>query len=258
MKGIINLPLVPLRKSDSESSEMTSQLLFGELVEVLETHECWLLLRNISDNYVGWADRKMIRILKKHDEQRLSSSEPYCVSYPLIEGENRSTGEKLMLPGGSRLVDLDGINLEIGGKTFLFDPILLPYTNELSGSRLIELAKQYLNAPYLWGGKTIMGIDCSGLVQVVFSMCGMQLPRDAEQQVELGKVIDFLHEVKPGDLAFFENPEGDIIHVGILLNSHQIIHASGWVKIETIDSQGIISSQTGEYTHNLRVVKRLL
>ena len=258
MKGIVNLPLVPLRKSNSESSEMTSQLLFGELIEVLETHDHWLLLRNISDNYVGWADRKMIRILKKHDEQRLSSSESYCISYPLIEGENRSTGEKLMFPGGSRLVDLDGIDLKIDGKTFLFDPSLLPYTNEISGERLIELAKQYLNAPYLWGGKTIMGIDCTGLVQVVFSMCGMQLPRDTSQQVELGNVIDFLHEVKPGDLAFFEDAEGNIIHVGILLNSHQIIHASGWVKIETIDSQGIISAQTGEHTHNLRVIKRLL
>ena len=258
MKGIVNLPLVPLRESDSERSEMTSQLLFGEVVEILETRERWLLLRNLSDNYVGWADRKMIRILKKQDEQQLSILESPRVSYPLIEGKNRNTGEKLMLPGGSILVNLNGIELKIGDKTFLIDPDLLTYTNKLSGDRLIQLAKQYLNAPYLWGGKTIMGIDCSGLVQVVFSMCGMQLPRDASQQVELGKVIDFLHEAMTGDLVFFENAVGNITHVGILLNSHQIIHASGWVKIETIDSQGIISSQTGEYTHNLRVVKRLL
>lgn len=258
MKGIVNLPLVPLRESDSERSEMTSQLLFGEVVEILETRERWLMLRNLSDNYVGWADRKMIRILKKQKEQQLNILESPRVSYPLIEGENRSTGEKLILPGGSILVNLDGMELKIDDKAFLFEPTFLTLTNDLSSCRLIQLAKQYLNAPYLWGGKTIMGIDCSGLVQVVFSMCGMQLPRDASQQVEVGKVIDFLNEVKPGDLAFFENSEGNITHVGILLNSYQIIHASGWVKIETIDSQGIISSQTGEYTHKLSLVKRLL
>jgi len=258
MTGIVNLPLVPLRESDSERSEMTSQLLFGECVEILETREHWLLLRNHSDNYVGWADKKMIRILKKQEEQQLSVSKSYCVSYPLMKGEDRATGETLILPGGSKLIGFNGTEMKVDDKRFQFDPVHLTAIDKKNSNHLIELAKQYLNAPYLWGGKTIMGIDCSGLVQVIFSICGIQLPRDASQQVEYGKVIDFLSEVKAGDLAFFENTEGKIIHVGILLNSHQIIHASGWVKIETIDSQGIISGQTGEYSHNLRVVKRLL
>jgi len=258
MTGIVNLPLVPLRGSDTESSEMTSQLLFGECVEVIKTRDQQFLLRNLADNYVGWVDKKMIRILNKHEQQSLSELNVHCVCTPLIEGRNTETGEKLLLPGGSKLHFQEGSELNVHNKTFFFDPIHFSEQVDKTGASLVRLAKQYLNAPYLWGGKSIMGIDCSGLVQVVFSMCGIQLPRDASQQVELGKVIDFLYEVKPGDLAFFENGEGEIVHVGILLNSHQIIHASGCVKIETIDSQGIISEFTDKYSHNLRVVKRIL
>ena len=258
MTGIVILPLVPLRESDSERSEMTSQLLFGELVEILETRERWLLLRNLSDNYIGWADRKMIQVMSDAKALQLTSSNSSCVCIPLLEGEDLSSGDKLTLPGGSRLVGLNGIELKIDNNNFLFDPILLHRGTEKNGERLISLARQYLNAPYLWGGKSLLGIDCSGFVQVVFSMCGIQLPRDASQQVNCGQLIGFLSEAKAGDLALFENQDGKITHVGILLNSHQIIHASGWVKIESIDSQGIISAQTGEYTHKLRVIKRVL
>lgn len=258
MNGIINLPLVPMRSSDSERSEMISQLLFGERVKILQTRERWLFVRNIADNYIGWVDRKMIQLL---DSEAINVDKPtdlYCISYPMVECSNTDNSETVFLPGGSKLNISDGIKVHFGGKNFFIDPINLPYSDDKSGERLVYLAKQYLNAPYLWGGKTVMGIDCSGFVQVIYDMFGIQLPRDASQQVEIGKVIDFLSEAEAGDLAFFENVEGKIIHVGMMLNSHQIIHASGWVKIENIDSQGIISSETGEYSHKLRVVKRII
>ena len=169
-----------------------------------------------------------------------------------------SSVEKITLPGGSLLPPVTREQFELQNEIYQlaqFEPV---FTKNNNGQLVVELANQYVNAPYLWGGKSIFEIDCSGLVQVVFSMIGISLPRDASQQVEIGTVVDFLSEVEAGDVAFFENEEGNIVHTGILINSHQIIHSSGNVKIEIIDSQGIISSQTGEYTHKLRVIKRIV
>jgi len=258
MTGIITLPLVPLRDSESERSEMSTQLLFGERVEILEVHERWLFVRNQADNYTGWADRKMIQVLSPDEEHRLVHASSYCVSVPLLLCDKTVSNEKMFLPGGSLLPAYDCGRFSIGNEMYQISLPSKINLRETLSERIVNLSLQYLNAPYLWGGKSIFGIDCSGFVQVLFAICGIQILRDASQQVESGRVIDFIFESQAGDLAFFENQDGDIIHVGLLINDHQIIHASGWVKIESIDSQGIISSQTGKYTHTLRVIKRLI
>ena len=257
MTGITILPLVPVRASQNERSEMTTQLLFGECVEILETQERWLNVRNLNDNHTGWINSKMVCILDKEQELALINKSPYCVSQPLLVCKN-SSGEEMFLPGGSLLPAYSNGKCSIANETFTLKSIEETYTESITGEKIAALAKQYLNAPYLWGGKSILGIDCSGLVQVVFSIAGISLPRDSDQQVDNGIVIDFISEAKAGDLAFFEDNEGNIIHVGILLNSKQVIHAVGWVQIEPIDSQGIISTITGKYTHKLRVIKRLV
>lgn len=258
MTGIVTLPLVPLRESDSERSEMISQLLFGELMEIREVRERWLFVCNLSDNYSGWVDRKMIKILETEELQLLTKSHSFRISTPLSVCKKTTSNETMFLPGGSILSAFTENECVIGDENFKVDESDIFISNEINAEQIISLSKQYLNAPYLWGGKSVMGIDCSGLVQVVFSICGIQLPRDASQQIEKGKVVDFLSESTAGDLAFFENAEGKIIHVGILLNPTQIIHASGWVKIENIDVHGITSEITGEYTHKLKVIKRIL
>lgn len=258
MYGLVTLPVVPLRALDSERSEMISQLLFGEFVEILEQSEKWFFIRNTADDYQGWVDRKMVKTVsgkeyftaQKSEVVRLSR--PYSIIYHAINNQTK------LLPGGSIVYELNGDDFQIGSENWsLIDPVYVPEL-PFSAHQIIEVALQYINAPYLWGGKTILGIDCSGLVQLAFAIGGYLLPRDASQQVAKGKTVDFLSEVLPGDLAFFENAEGCISHVGILIDNSKIIHASGWVKVESVDAQGIISSLTGEYTHQLRVIKRII
>lgn len=234
-------------------------MLFGEYVKILEKHEKWLYVENITDGYTGWADIKMINpvtdsVFQKSRQQKTNRLlHPYNIIY------NTKTNQSKLLPGGSVIHDLNGDEFSVDGEIWsLIEPDSFVCGKFVDVHRILETAKQYLNAPYLWGGKSVLGIDCSGLVQVVYSIGGYMLPRDASQQVVQGELVDFLSESMPGDLAFFGSEEGDITHVGILIDNASIIHASGWVKIENIDSQGIISSKTGEYTHQLRVIKRII
>jgi cell wall-associated NlpC family hydrolase len=257
MTGIVTLPLVALRATDSELSEMTSQLLFGERVEILETREKWLMVRNLSDNFCGWADRKMIKCLSKEETAIFTDIAAHCVSIPMLVCRNKS-GENIILPGGSLLPAFADGKSVIADEVFTIESNEQLFISPITGEQFSSLAKQYLNAPHLWGGKSIFGIDCTGLIQVVYAIGGIFLPRDVSHQVEFGEVIDFLSEAEAGDLAFFEDSVGQIVHVGIMLNSRQLIHASGCVKIEAIDYQGIISAQNGEYTHKLRVIKRII
>ncbi len=258
MYGLITHPLVPLRAYNSERSEMVSQLLFGEYVKILVKQEKWLYVENITDGYTGWADIRMINpvtdstFLKSRHQKADRLQHPYNIIY------NTKINQSKLLPGGSIIYDLSGDEFSADGEIWsLIEPDSLA-VGRFDVHRILETAIQYLNAPYLWGGKSVLGIDCSGLVQVVYGIGGYLLPRDASQQVLQGELVDFLSESMPGDLAFFGSEEGSITHVGILVDNASIIHASGWVKIENIDSQGIISSKTGEYTHQLRVIKRII
>lgn len=257
--GICQLSVVPIRIEANHRSEMVSQLIFGDTFEILEQEGQWLKIKNKADDYEGFVDENQVKGITidfLNDLAKYSTFLTREVNVMLLKGNLR---EPIYVPAGSLLPFYEEGKCRIDQDTYQVtsNNIFIPNQEEFA-SDITETAKMFLNAPYLWGGRTHAGIDCSGFAQIVFKMLGIQLKRDASQQAEQGKLVDFLTESKAGDLAFFDNEEGKITHVGIMLNNSQIIHASGRVKIDRIDNQGIFSAEQNRYTHRLRIVKRFV
>lgn len=257
--GLCNLPVIPLRGEPSHRSEMVSQVLFGECFEILDNEDAWLFVRLEHDGYEGWMDAKQyIKISKPvydsfsagvHDVIGLSSHS-VCIKLGLEEMIN-------LLPG-STLPFLNDTKFELNDQEYLFlGESSVPHVSSFHAS-LDETTRFYINAPYLWGGRSLFGIDCSGFSQLVYKHLGVRIFRDANQQANEGRLIDSIQDAKAGDLAFFDNEDGKITHVGIVLDDLEIIHASGRVKIDQLDDQGVFCRDTQKYTHKLKVIKRLV
>lgn len=240
--GCITIPLVPGRREPSDKSEMITQLLFGEMYEVLDLQKKWVLVRNTADNYECWIDRKQHTAIEK----KVDFDQTVRSAFAPIACED----QLWFLPAGSKVALGE---FSIGNKKFTFEG-----SDDQPKRDPLHYANKLIGAPYLWGGKSILGIDCSGFVQVVYSCCGIQMPRDAYQQAEVGETIDFVETANAGDIAYFDNEEGNITHVGIMLDGERIIHASGSVRIDRIDHEGIYNSETKKYSHSLRIVKRVI
>ena len=254
--GICPLSVVPLRNAASDKSEMVSQVLFGEMVELVEKKGAWTKVRCTWDNYFGWMDSKQIKPISGADFYRYQDH--YACSLELLQPAV-GNGFYLPIPIGSTLPNFDGLNFNLNGSSFTFSgQAIAPGDFELNAEMILKIARRYLYAPYLWGGRSPMGIDCSGFTQMVFKLAGVKLPRDARQQVQEGHLVDFIEEATPGDLAFFENKSGKITHTGIIMPSQMIIHASGQVRIDKIDHFGIFNVEQKKYSHKLRVIKRFL
>ena len=237
MFAVCNLSLVPVRKEPSDKSEMVSQLLFGEMIEIINKQENWRKVKILYDGYIGWLDKKQV------------------ISGDLVQITIWNGNQICPVVLGSSLPMYNNHKFFIGSTEFIFDGNVVT-ANLPDISRLVENAYMYLNSPYLWGGRSPFGIDCSGFTQMVFKLCGISLLRDTVQQVEQGATINLIEESKAGDLAFFDNAEGKISHVGMIIPGNQIIHASGKVRVDRIDHQGIYNEESKSYSHNLRVIKR--
>lgn len=254
--GIVQASFIPVRKDAASSSEMTSQLLFGEIFEVLERKELWLLVRNQFDDYEGWVSLGMTSLFNEDTLREYEAMEFSLVKEKFCE--LRGPEGTLLVPTGSVLYYRAGDTRHIRcGKTYELDkdPGEHP-ENKLKA--LEDLKEELLNVPYLWGGKSSYGTDCSGMVQTIFRLLGVPLLRDASQQVGQGITVNMITESETGDLLFFDNDEGEIVHTGIIIGPGEILHASGCVKVEALDHQGIYSKQLNKYTHKLRVIKRVL
>ncbi|MDO9511462.1 MAG: C40 family peptidase [Bacteroidales bacterium] len=247
----------PLRSDPSHRSEMVTQMLFAEAAEILEEKAGWILVRNTDDNYSGWADAKqMFKITREEYEAMAADYTAFC-NEPIFKVNNETTAEDFNICLGSPLPGYSRGGFSIGPFRYNYNGRVSYMSTGYNNTKLLKTAIGLINTPYLWGGRTLMGIDCSGFVQIVFKVNGINLLRDAWQQALQGSTVSFLTECEPGDVAFFENEEGKIIHTGILDGEGQIIHASGQVRIDRIDHEGIYNTHENRYTHKLRLIKRM-
>jgi hypothetical protein len=254
--GMCNLAVIPVRKEPSDRAEMTTQLLFGDLFEILQALGPWLQVRNYFDDYEGWIDFKQVAFLSGEDYNRLRAL-PLYVNRRHSQDVIIHHQKRLHLPAGCSFFQEDDAVFRAGNETYEFHGLLHRF-EFANVADVIDTAKGYLSCPYLWGGKTFMGLDCSGLTQSVFKQHGIRLLRDAVQQSAQGELINLLSEGEPGDLAFFDHDDGVIAHVGILISQTHLIHCSGLVRIDPVDHYGIYNTDLKRYTHALRVIRRVL
>jgi len=246
--GICHLSIVPLRLEPTDRSELVSQLLYGDFFKVLEQRKAWSKIRLNFDDYEGWIDNKQFVEISKDDFNALKS-EPLKLSTDLVEFVHNEKEQIFTIPMGSVLNGLRFFGHKHDGN----------YVDSIQPkSQIVITAFNYLNAPYLWGGKTPFGIDCSGFAQMVYKLNGYRLLRDASQQATQGMALSFIEESEPGDLAFFDNDEGQIVHVGIILKDNYIIHAHGKVRIDRLDHSGIYNVDNNKHSHKLRVIKKII
>jgi gamma-D-glutamyl-L-lysine dipeptidyl-peptidase len=222
-------------------------LLLGEYGEVLEEQKEFVKIKCLYDDYEGWCQRVQLAFAN----EVIPTTKFVADTFGLVEINHQPCRVSFATPVFERKIELANFTID-----YTDIAIIDAEKTLFTAKSITQFASLFLNTPYLWGGRTLFGIDCSGFAQQVYKLFNKKLPRDAYQQAEQGEALGFLEEAACGDLAFFDNEAGFITHVGIMLNNHQIIHASGRVRIDAIDNAGIISSDTGLRTHRLRVVKR--
>lgn len=246
--AMCGLTIIPVRANYEDTAEIVTQLFFGEAVRIIDSHHQWIKTENLHDNYQGWVDRKQLLALGETEVNFTSYQNGYQQEEELII--TSLWGEQKVIKG-SPILSLSP-SFKIGNYNFDW----VEKTPSRSNKSIVDIALSYLNVPYLWGGRSGFGIDCSGLSQTVYHQANISIHRDASQQVLQGKEIPFV-EQQPGDLAFFESAtSGKITHVGIILPEEKIIHAHGRVRIDKLDKKGIYNEKEDYYSHRLYNIKR--
>lgn len=257
--GIASLSVFPIRKGTSETSEMVSQLLFGERYRVLAEKDQWVRIVTDFDHYEGWISRNQHVEITGSEYRRISALSPFILPIPYAEAIPAGSDDvSFMIAAGSELPDWDRENrlVRFGDRSYHisgFDGTIPPNT----AVHIIRTARQFLHTPYLWGGRSFFGCDCSGFVQTVCKIHGISLPRDAREQADLGEAVPSLEESAPCDLVFFTNGGKQVRHVGLLISKQEIIHCSGSVRTDRIDHTGIYNEEMKAYSHSCYTIRRL-
>lgn len=251
--------ITPVRMQASEAAEQSTQMLFGELCEIIEERPRWTRIRLESDGQEGWADAKMICPMQSEEYASYKASLEHAamVVFPMAYAMSENNAQTIPLTAGTRLANYTDGRFEVLGVSFKIDPqMVITEPKELTQPNLLQTVRFFLNTPYLWGGKNALGMDCSGFTQIILSLFGKHLLRNASEQATQGIKVKNLQEAQAGDLAFFDHQDGKISHVGIIIDSERIIHCSGRVKVEKLDSIGIFNAETGDYSHHLVQIRR--
>ncbi len=255
--GICLLPVAPLRTEAAEVAEQCSQVVFGDVFQILESTEKNSRIRLWYDDYEGWIDRKQYVEIDRDDYYLLTRAKPLYtgdfVNKVRILNNRTGLSYEARVPFAGRVFSK---HYRVGDYEIDASEACLLKEEAFCGQRLLQYVERYLYTPYLWGGKSNFATDCSGFTQSIFKMFGSMLKRDASQQFTQGRRIASLNEAKAGDLAFFSNAAGKIVHVGILLSNSSIVHASGYVRTDKIDDKGILRTEDGVYSHALEQVRR--
>ncbi len=252
--GICNLNSAAIRKEPSDKSEMVSQILFGETLKVIDSEDQWFKIIMDFDFYEGWVLKNQIIEIESVTYHELCKNDS-VVSNELVTFISNKNNNLQTLTFGATLPFYKNNSFQLNGEIFDFDG--KTKTGKLTKSNLVNTAHMFLNTSFLWGGRTPFGIDCSGFTQMVYKINGYTLLRDSEQQASQGEVLSFIEESDPGDLAFFDNEDGEITHAGIILANNHIIHCHGKVRIDRLDQSGILNVDTKRHTHKLRVIKQI-
>jgi cell wall-associated NlpC family hydrolase len=243
----------PVRKEPNHRSEMVNQLLFGERMQVLEANEEWLRIRSLYDGYEGWLTQHLI----KQIDAKVATQQCNYITASIINTVGFSD-QQILIPMGSEMVGFNENTGLLWQSDYRYSGEYRNISDPLNKEMLSKFIHGWINAPYLWGGKTIMGVDCSGFVQTVFKVLGLKLKRDAWQQAEQGSAVENISEAKQGDLGFFHNEKGRVTHVGIVLDGNRIAHSSGKVRIDQFDENGIQNMETNKRTHRLHSIRSIL
>lgn len=255
--GVCRLSLIPVRKSPHHAAEQVTQLLFGDHYEVLdkEVSGKWMCIRTHFDEYEGWIDGKQHHAISSEYYDYVNRTE-FKITTDLTSSILYNKSPQIVLMGS--IIPISSTELFKMEEQFAFNGESKNLGQKRDYEYLKSIASKYLNAPYQWGGKSPFGIDCSGFIQMVYKICGYRLMRDSHLQANQGKALEKDEEVRPGDLAFFGNTDGRIIHVGIVLAGARIIHAHGRVRIDQLNEEGIFNQETKIITHSLSHFRRIL
>lgn len=254
--GVCRLSLIPVRAEGNDKAELTTQLLFGEHYEVLlgSKDKKWLKIKMHFDQYEGWIDARQHHSISKDHFDYINRAD-FKISTDITTSILYNKTPLAILMGS--IIPISGSELFKMEEQFAFNGESKSLGQKRDFEFLSITAKKYLNAPYLWGGKSPFGIDCSGFVQMVFKVNGYRMLRDSAQQAKQGKAVSF-SELLPGDLVFFKNKENQVVHVGIFLGEDKVIHASGKVRIDHLNEEGILHSESRVYTHSFSHARRIL